>query len=71
MWEGVPKGSNPDLTLPPWSTRFRTVGRATVFQRVQVNLALDAYKRAVTALRPNTPMVTTERGVAFLLDYAN
>lgn len=71
MWEGVPKGSTPDLTMPPWSARFVRAGHATAFQRVQVWLSLKAYQKAFTALVPNMPKITTERGVAFLLDYAN
>jgi hypothetical protein len=40
-------------------------------QRVQIDLASEAYLNELTALTASTPAIRSERGIAFLLDLAN
>jgi hypothetical protein len=60
-----------DLISEPWVSRFRAAGLDPVFQRAQVATATTDAQSAYATLQSQTPLITTQRGVAFLLDVAN
>ena len=68
---GLTKDSRYDLCDEPWRTRFLAAGREPVFQRAQVADALAAFAVSAQLIRKNMPLVTSERGLAFMLDVAN
>lgn len=65
--------TNPDFDLvrDPWKSRFEAMGRHRRLQRVQLEAAQAAFQASLERLRPATPLISTERGSAFLLDLAN
>ncbi len=60
-----------DLIAEPWASRFRSAGLDPFFQRVQVATATADAQSAYTGLQSQTPLIKSQRGVAFLLDVAN
>jgi peptidoglycan hydrolase-like protein with peptidoglycan-binding domain len=60
-----------ELTRDPWKSRLIALGASPAMQRVQVDLASEAYLNELTALTASAPAIRSERGVAFLLDLAN
>ena len=60
-----------DLISPPWTGRFQTAGLDPVFQRVQMTSAAAAAQNAWDQLSPKTTLITSQRGIGFLLDVAN
>src|SRR5262245_7432508 len=60
-----------DLVAQPWRDRFKAAGKAIPFQRAQVETALAAFTASAHRIRTTMPLVTTERGVVFMLDVAN
>ena len=60
-----------DLIEEPWVSRFRAAGLDPFFQRVQVSVATADAQSAYLDLKARTPLISSERGVAFLLDVAN
>src|SRR5574340_1035072 len=59
------------LVDPPWTDRFQAMGRDRDLQKVQVDMAVEAYRRSIARLLPKTPEIQSQRGCAFLLDLAN
>jgi len=68
---GETKDSRYDLIKEPWRSRFLAAGREPVFQRAQVADALAAFSVSAWRIRDTMPLVTSERGLAFMLDVAN
>ncbi len=60
-----------NLVAEPWLKRFLAAGRERVFQRVQMDLAVAAYRVSFERIRLFAPQVRSERAFAFLLDLAN
>jgi hypothetical protein len=60
-----------DLIADPWPLRFRAVGLDPVFQRVQVTVATADAQDAFDQMKNHASLITSQRGVAFLLDVAN
>lgn len=60
-----------DLISPPWPARFQASGLDPIFQRAQVTCAAGAAQRSFDQLKPHAPLITTRRGIGFLLDVAN
>lgn len=60
-----------DLTSETWVSRFLAAGRNRPLQTVQVNTALDAFRKSLARLRSFAPQIQSQRGVAFMLDVAN
>jgi hypothetical protein len=60
-----------DLTATPWRERFAGMALAPELQKIQVSCAVSAFRSAIDALRPQTPLLRSQRGVAFLADLAN
>ncbi len=60
-----------DLIAEPWAGRFKAAGLDPVFQRAQVSVATADAQKAYRDLQSSTPLIASERGVAFLLDVAN
>jgi hypothetical protein len=60
-----------ELTRDPWKSRLIALGASPAMQRVQVDLASEAYLNELTALTASAPTIRSERGLAFLLDLAN
>lgn len=60
-----------ELTKDPWKSRLIALGASPAIQRVQLDLASQAYRNELTALMSTAPAVRSERGLAFLLDLAN
>jgi peptidoglycan hydrolase-like protein with peptidoglycan-binding domain len=69
--QGQTIDSRYDLTSEPWVSRFIQAGRNRELQRVQVNMALAAFKKSFDRVRSFAPQIRTERGIAFMLDVAN
>lgn len=60
-----------ELTKDPWKSRLIALGASPAMQRVQLDLASDAYRNQLAAITASAPAIRSERGVAFLLDLAN
>jgi hypothetical protein len=60
-----------DLIAEPWRTRFERMGKDRELQKVQVEMAQEAFRTSLAALRPQTSAIGSQRGCAFLLDLAN
>jgi peptidoglycan hydrolase-like protein with peptidoglycan-binding domain len=60
-----------DLVSEPWVSRFRAAALEPAFQQAQVACAGRAFAASLAGFRSSAPGVTSERGVAFLLDVAN
>ena len=60
-----------DLIAAPWRERFAGMALAPELQKIQVSCAVSAFQSAIDALRPKTPLLRSQRGVAFLADLAN
>lgn len=60
-----------DLITEPWVSRFRQAALWKPFLQVQVQTALKAFAGALSLIRQFAPELTSERGVAFMLDLAN
>jgi hypothetical protein len=68
---GQTTDSRYSLIAEPWRSRFLAAGRDPVFQRAQVTAALAAFQTSATRIHDTMPLVTSERGLAFMLDVAN
>ncbi len=60
-----------DLISPPWVSRFQAAGLDPVFQRAQVATAGAAVQSAFEGLKNQTTLISSRRGIGFLLDVAN
>ena len=60
-----------DLIADPWKTRFIAAGLDPVFQTVQVEVATADAQSAFNQMKAHTSLITSQRGVGFLLDVAN
>lgn len=60
-----------DLIREPWRGRFERMGRTLALQKVQMAVALRAFQASLARLQTVIPGVTSQRGIAFLLDVAN
>jgi hypothetical protein len=60
-----------DLIRSPWTARLLHAGRDLRLQRVQLDVAVEAFTRSAQLLQVSAPEVQSERGIAFLLDVAN
>ncbi len=60
-----------NLIADPWASRFRAAGLDPVFQTVQVNVATGDAQSAFDQMKAHTALITSQRGVGFLLDVAN
>ncbi len=59
------------LVDEPWKGRFERMGRRRELQKVQVSVALADFEASLARLQPAAPLISSERGLAFLLDLAN
>jgi hypothetical protein len=69
--DGVTLDLRFDLVAPEWIERFRAAALDPVFQRVQVDCAVDAFRRSLARIRSYAPAMRSERALAFMLDLAN
>jgi hypothetical protein len=60
-----------DLVADPWASRLRAAGLDPVFQTVQVNVATNDAQSAFNQMKAGAALITSQRGVGFLLDVAN
>ena len=60
-----------ELTKDPWKSRLVALGASPAMQRIQLDLASDAYLNELAAITASAPHIRSERGLAFLLDLAN
>ncbi len=60
-----------DLIREPWLSRFRDSARQLAFQKIQVDLALDAFRKSFQMAAATAPELKSERAIAFMLDLAN
>jgi hypothetical protein len=60
-----------ELTKDPWKARLLALGASPAMQRVQLDLASEAYSNELTTIAATAPEIRSERGLAFLLDLAN
>jgi hypothetical protein len=60
-----------DLTAEPWRSRFVAAGQEPAFQKQQVATALDAFQLSLRHLQQTATVVTSQRGIAAMLDVAN
>jgi hypothetical protein len=60
-----------DLINEPWTTRFKNAALFMSFQSVQVRVALSAFNSFFSTLQNFAGQITSERGVAFMIDLAN
>jgi peptidoglycan hydrolase-like protein with peptidoglycan-binding domain len=59
------------LEREPWQRRFADAGRDRTFQRAQVEEAVRAFTVSTRKIQATMPLVSSERGLAFMLDVAN
>jgi hypothetical protein len=64
-------GAEFDLIRDPWKSRFEAMGRNQELQKVQVRAAQAAFADSLARLAPATPLISSQRGTAFLLDLTN
>jgi hypothetical protein len=60
-----------DLVSEPWTSRFQTAGCVPVFQRTQLAETVKGITTSARRIQTMVPLVTSERGLAFMLDLAN
>jgi len=60
-----------DLVAEPWRSRFEQMGRNQDLQKVQIREASGAFQASLDRIRRDAPMVSSQRGFAFMLDLAN
>lgn len=62
-----------DLVAKPWPARFQEAALHLPFQRIQVNLANEAFEKSFDKMRQydTAAVIQSERAVAFMLDVAN
>lgn len=60
-----------DLIAAPWDGYFVSAGRQTVFQKTQVRLGIEDFKDIVTFVRGYATKITSQRGIAFMVDLSN
>lgn len=60
-----------ELTTDPWKRRMEDLGASTAIQRIQIDLAADAYNAELQRIRRYASGIRSARGFAFLLDLAN
>jgi peptidoglycan hydrolase-like protein with peptidoglycan-binding domain len=60
-----------NLIAEPWLTRFKSAALFNHFQSAQVRVALSAFDAFYSKLQSFAPGITSERGVAFMIDLAN
>ena len=60
-----------DLIASPWRERFAGMALAPELQKIQVSCAVSAFRSTIDDLRRKTPLLRSQRGVAFLADLAN
>lgn len=60
-----------ELTADPWKSRLEALGVSPAMQRVQLALAVAAYRGELDRVTAYAEAISSERGYAFLLDVAN
>ena len=60
-----------NLTSQPWTGRFTRAALEPALEKVQVRTALAAFNSSLQFLHGFAPQITSERGIAFMLDLAN
>ena len=60
-----------DLVREPWLGRFRESARQLAFHKIQVDLALAAFRKSFEMVATSAPELKSERAIAFMLDLAN
>ncbi|MBM3812911.1 MAG: peptidoglycan-binding protein [Acidimicrobiia bacterium] len=60
-----------NLIRSPWTDRFLEAARRRDWQKVQIETAMKAFRASLQIIHSYAPEMTTERGVAFMLDLAN
>jgi hypothetical protein len=60
-----------ELTKDPWKSKLDALGASPAMQRIQVDLASQAYQNQLAVVQAYTPALRSERALAFLLDLAN
>jgi len=60
-----------NLIADPWVGRFNRASMTPALQRVQVRTALSDFNNSFQTLQGFAPQISSERGVAFMLDVAN
>jgi len=60
-----------NLISQPWTGRFSRAALEPALEKVQVRTALAAFDNSLQFLRGFAPQITSERGIAFMLDLAN
>ncbi len=60
-----------ELTKDPWKIKLLALGASLPMQRVQLDLASEAYRAELARETGYASKTTSERGFAFLLDLAN
>jgi hypothetical protein len=68
---GLAIDPNFELTKDPWKGGMEALGASPAIQRVQIDLATDAYAADLTRARQYAVGIQSERGFAFLLDLGN
>lgn len=60
-----------DFQTETWQRRFRRAGSLLTFQRVQIDLALNDFRKNSRLVEERMSRLNTERNVAFMLDVIN
>ncbi len=60
-----------ELTKDPWKSRLEALGASQVMQRVQIDVASNAYSQRLVGMREFATEIASERGFGFLLDLGN
>ena len=68
---GVSVNAAFNLIEEPWLSRFRKSALEKKFQQIQAQVALQAFTSSYSRIRHFAPDLSSERGIAFMLDVAN
>lgn len=68
---GATTDPNYDLVAEPWVSRWHAVALDPVFHSAQVSLATADFQSAFDQMKGHATLITSRRGVGFLLDVAN
>lgn len=60
-----------DLIADPWKGRFQQAALALEFQQAQIVCAVKAFEKSLGTIRTYAAGISSERGIAFMLDVAN
>lgn len=68
---GTTTDENFNLIRPPWKERFANASLSVPLQKIQVEIARQAFAAQIASLRTYATNIRSERGFAFMIDLGN